>query len=106
MLKKITAGIILLILTLVSCRNLADDDTYSSEVKKVQEDVSAETLTKKVVDAYYMDSNGVQCKEKAYELFFTPDGDIPYVEIASFLKKWFNGEIIVKKEDYIYMHII
>ena len=36
MLKKVNAGLILLALTLVSCRNLTDDDTYSSEAKKLQ----------------------------------------------------------------------
>lgn len=102
MLKKLNAGIILLALTLVSCRNLTDDDTYSAEAKKVQEEVTAETLTKKVVDAYYLDKDGLQCDEGAYELFFTPDGDIPYVEVDSFLSKWWDGDLIITKEDAVY----
>ncbi|EID85269.1 Peptidase family S41 [Treponema sp. JC4] len=102
MLKKMSAGLILLALTLFSCRNLTDDDTYSAEVKKVQEEVTAETLTKKVVDAYYLNENGLQCDEGAYELFFTPDGDIPYVEVDSFLSKWFGGYYIITKEDAVY----
>lgn len=102
MLKKVNAGLILLALTLVSCRNLTDDDTYSSEAKKLQEEVTAETLTKKVVDAYYLNANGLQCDEGAYELFFTPDGDIPYVEVDSFLSKWWGGDLIITKEDAVY----
>lgn len=102
MLKKVNAGLILLALTLVSCRNLTDDDTYSSEAKKLQEEVTAETLTKKVVDAYYLNENGLQCDEGAYELFFTPDGDIPYVEVDSFLSKWWGGDLIITKEDAVY----
>ena len=68
----------------------------------MQEEVTAETLTEKVVDAYYLNENGLQCDEGAYELFFTPDGDIPYVEVDSFLSKWFNGDIIITKEDAVY----
>ena len=102
MLKKMSAGLILLALTLFSCRNLTDDDTYSAEAKKVQEEVTAETLTKKVVDAWYLDKDGLQCDEGAYELFFTPDGDIPYVEVDSFLSKWWDGDLIITKEDAVY----
>ena len=71
MLKKVNAGLILLALTLVSCRNLTDDDTYSSEAKKLQQEVTAETLTKKVVDAYYLNKDGLQCDEGVYELGFS-----------------------------------
>ena len=108
MLKKLSAGLILLALTLVSCRNLADDDTYSSEVKKVQEEVTSELLTKQVTDEWYLGTKGLGCNEDQYELFFTPDGDIPFVEVESFLKKWFYNEdtqktdIIVSKSGSIY----
>lgn len=101
MLKKITAGLLLLVLTLFSCRNLADDDTYSSEVKKVQEEVSAETLTKKTTDIYLIKDGELKYEKGVFELFFTPGGDIPYVEVASFINVWY-GDYKATKEDTIY----
>lgn len=104
MLKKLNAGLILLALTLFSCRNLTDDDTYSSEAKKVQEEVTAETLTLKKTDLYYLE-NGVLKKhtgDEACNLYFTAEGDIPYVEVESFLKYYTGNDYPVSREGCVY----
>ncbi len=109
MLKKLNAGLILLALTLVSCRNLTDDDTYSSEakkvqeeVKKVQEEVTAETLTLRKTDLYYMKDDTLKCYTGDCNLYFAQEGDIPYVEIAEFIKYYLGSKVPVTHEGSVY----
>ena len=104
MLKKVNAGLILLALTLVSCRNLTDDDTYSSEAKKVQEEVTAETLTLRKTDLYRMNNGPLECLtgDEACNLYFAQEGDIPYVEIAEFIKYYRGADFLVTHEGSVY----
>ena len=100
---------------MVSCRNLTDDDTYSSELKKQEaeardDDIKAntvlatETLTAKIVDFYSVGSEGIKCEPQMLTLYFDQDGEIPFVEVKSFLNE-ISGpeEILVKKEGKKYI---
>ena len=100
---------------MVSCRNLTDDDTYSSELKKQEaeardDDIKAntvlatETLTAKIVDFYSVGKEGIKCEPQMLTLYFDQDGEIPFVEVKSFLNE-ISGpeEILVKKEGKKYI---
>ena len=112
--KKIWVHLIFLVIPVLSiflgaCRNLIDDDTYSKEYKKAKTVVTAETLTEKLVDVceiVYNDDNTTSLKwyrgEDGIYLFFTPDGDIPYVEPEYFTNVYFTNHINVTKEEYVY----
>ena len=96
--------LILLPVLLFSCRNLTDDDAYTAEYKKTKTVVTAETLTEKLVDVYEIVNGSLKCHsgEEGASLFFTQDGDIPYVETKSFSEYWFAPEITTTKEGYVY----
>ena len=87
-----------------SCRNLMDDDTYSSEAKKVQEEVTAETLTLRKTDLYYMKDDTLKyyTGDEACNLYFAQEGDIPYVEIAEFIKYYLGAKVPVTHEGSVY----
>ncbi len=100
MIKKITGGLILALI-LCSCRNLIDDDTYKDEVTKVEKQVKAETLTQKRADLYYlnMDDKSLQCEPEAIELFFTAEGDIPYMEAGDFSNFYLGSDFFTVLRD-------
>ena len=99
--KKISAKTVLALIALpavlsflFSCRNLTDDECYKDEVKKISSQVQAESLIFKKTDFYYQKNGSIQCDtgNDGLYLYFTPDGDIPYVEPESFLNWWFGTD--------------
>ena len=106
--------IILVLLTLTvffgSCRNLTDDDAYSSELKKLEVEahdsdvITTETLTEKKVDFYYVKDDDLKCDTQAVALYFEQNVEIPYVEVKSFLNWWLGkNDISIKKEGKKYI---
>ena len=59
-LKKVFPAIlsVLSVIFVFSCRNLSDDNTYSSELAKHENVVNAESLIKQESDIYTADSSG------------------------------------------------
>ena len=103
--KKILLGLLALSAFLCSCRNLTDDDAYSSELKKLEleaqdsDDITTETLTQKNVDLYYINNGNLNHESEVIVLYFDQDGEIPYVEVESFLNWWLGkNDISIKKE--------
>lgn len=83
--KNLLIAVILPFL-MVSCRNLMDDDAYSSEYKRLEHKIiQTELLTSQNFDIYKDIGTGVQNSGNII-LYFTKDGDIPYVEVSDFLK--------------------
>lgn len=81
-----------------SCRNLEDDATYSSETEKVKEDLRAETLIQRPTPMYAYQKNQVECLADDFPLFFTQDGDLPYVEVQSFTEDIFDDTYTITRE--------
>ncbi len=89
--KKISAKTVLALIALpaflsflFSCRNLTDDECYKDEVKKISSQVQAESLTLRPTPIYAYSNGKTTCLANDYPLFFTPGGDLPYVEVQSF----------------------
>ena len=79
---------------LPSCRNLIDDDTYSSEYKKVQKEVRAESLKHEMVKLYYINRQKKTIEEPEIHGFFRQDGDILFVEVANFIDTYDENFIV------------
>lgn len=81
-----------------SCRNLADDETYTAEVKEVSAIVQAESLTLRPTPIYAYSNGKTTCLANDYPLFFTPGGDLPYVEVQSFTEDIFGDTYTITRE--------
>lgn len=107
-LKKVFPAIlsVLSVIFVFSCRNLSDDNTYSSELAKHENVVNAESLIKQESDIYTADSSGNPVHYGKINLYFTKNGeekgDIPYVEIEDYLDTCIPNKFIVRKNESLY----
>ena len=88
---------------LSSCRNLTDDESYKNEVWRLKEEIKTESLIQKKTDTY-ISNNGIPENIGHVELYFTTDGDIPFVEVKDFIDFYFGSEVFeVIHEGYFYI---
>ena len=88
---------------LSSCRNLTDDESYKNEVSRLKEEIKTESLIQKKTDTY-ISNNGIPENIGHVELYFTTDGDIPFVEVKDFINCCFGSEEFeVIHEGYFYI---
>ncbi|EID85270.1 Peptidase family S41 [Treponema sp. JC4] len=99
---KTVIQLLLLSSAFFSCRNLEDDATYKDEVKSVSEDVQAESLTLRPTPIYEYSNGKTTCLANDFPLFFTPGGDLPYVEIQSFTEAIFDDTYTITREGTLY----
>ncbi len=95
---KTVIQLLLLSSAFFSCRNLEDDASYSSETKRIKEELRAETLIQRPTPLYAYQENQIKCLRDDFPLFFTQEGDLPYVEVQSFTEAIFEGTYAITRE--------
>lgn len=100
---KTVIQLLLLSSAFFSCRNLEDDASYSSETKKIKEELRAEALIQRPTPLYAYQENQIKCLEDDFPLFFTQEGDLPYVEVAYFITSLYSDEYIITRKDTKYI---